>query len=120
MFLRLTTQKAFRTERRAWIAETIREKNNIILQYKHTSFYMAKMCLHEEPPDWSIEVSLTPGHAHVGPHFEPWVNINNGAPDHVTGEVTWYELHSGSEVVPRLIALIGVVVWVGKKVQLWG
>lgn len=116
MFLRLTTQKAFRTERRACIAERIREKKKIILGYKHTSFYMVKMC----PPDWSTEVSLTPGHAHVGPHFEPWVNINNSAPGHVTGEVTRYELHSGGEVVPRLIALIGVVVWAGKKVQLWG
>lgn len=78
------------------------------------------MCLNEEPPDWSTEVSLTPGNTHVGPHLEPWVNINYGAPDYVTGEVTRYELHSGSEVVPRLIAFVSVVVWGGKKVQLWG
>lgn len=70
--------------------------------------------------DRSTAVSLTPRHTHVGPHFEPWVNINNGAPDHVAGEVTRYELHSGGKVVPRLVALIGVVVWGRKKVQLWG
>lgn len=60
-------------------------------------------------------MSLTPGHAHVGPHFEPWVNINNGAPDHVTGEVTRDELHSGGKVVPWLIAFVRVVVWGGKR-----
>lgn len=60
-------------------------------------------------------VSLTPGHAHVGPHLEARVNINNGAPDHVTGEVTRDELHGGGKVVPRLIALVCIVVWAEKR-----
>lgn len=56
------------------------------------------------------DLSLTPGHAHVGPHLEARVDVDDGAPHHVTSKVPWDELHGGCQVVPWLVALLSVIV----------
>lgn len=58
---------------------------------------------------------LTPGDAHVGPHLQAGVNVDDCAPHHVAGKMARDELHGGSQVVPLLIALICIVVYRGGR-----
>lgn len=57
-------------------------------------------------------VPLTPGHPHVGSHLEAWVDLDDGAPHHVTGKMSRDELHGGCQVVSGLVALLCVVICV--------
>lgn len=61
----------------------------------------------------------TSGHAHVGPDLESWVNVDNCAPHRVTGEVSWYELHGGSQVVSGLVALLCAVICAIRNIYIY-
>lgn len=58
---------------------------------------------------------LTSRHAHVGPHLEPGVDVDDGAPDHVAGKVSRDELHCGGQVVSGLVVLLISVICVCQK-----
>lgn len=68
------------------------------------------MCAEHINASSRLVASPTSGHAHVRPHLETWVNIDDGAPSHIARKVTGYEVHGGGEVVPGLIVLICIVV----------
>lgn len=56
------------------------------------------------------DVPLTSGDPHVGSHLEAWVDVDDGAPHHVTGKVSRDELHGGCQVVSGLVALLCAVI----------
>lgn len=65
----------------------------------------------------TADLLLTPGHPHVGSHFETWVNVDDCAPHHITGKMSRDELHGGCQVVSGLVALLCVVVCVVREIK---
>lgn len=102
MFFRLPTENELSTERRAWIATTERSKHTERQEKKE----MVEMKCSDLP--------LTSGHSHIGSHLEARVDVDDSAPHHVAGKMSGHELHGGCQVVSGLVALLCVVICVGR------
>lgn len=60
------------------------------------------------------DLPLTPRYPHSASHLEVRKNVDDCAPHHITGKLSWDELHCGCQVISGMVALLCVEICVVK------